>query len=74
MRHLLAFAEKYLRKSTWGDIIIIKACVFFLGVFTGTYIPKKKANTIRKITLFGFIVTLIPILAKLFKVSTDKTE
>ena len=74
MKCLLNYADQYLRGSSWKDIGVIKACVFFAGVFAGTYIPKKKTECARTIALIGFVVTTVPIMTKFFEIVTDKNE
>ena len=74
MKLLLNYADQYLRRSTWKDIGVIKACVFFAGIVAGTYIPKKKTECARTIALIGFVVTTVPIMTKFFEIVTDKKK
>lgn len=45
-----------------------------MGVFIGTFIPKKKSEWARIIALLVFAVTYIPLMAKFFRVVTEKSE
>lgn len=74
MRRLLSYGDRYLQRSDWRDIGVIKACVFSIGVFFGTYIPKKKTECVRMIALAVFMITAVSIMIKFFQVVTDKGE
>ena len=74
MKRLLSYADRYLQKSSWKDIGVIKACVFSVGVLAGTYIPKKKTECARMIAWIGFMSMAVPIMMKFFEVVTDKHE
>ena len=74
MKQMLEYADKYLQKSNWKDIGIIKYCLFSFGLLAGTYIPQKNKECARIIAIIGFIVTTILILVKFFSVITEKNE
>ena len=74
MKRILKYADKYLQKSNWKDIGIIKYCLFSFGLLTGTYIPQKNKECARIIAIVGFIVTAILIMVKFFSVITEKNE
>lgn len=74
MKCLLNYADRYLQKSDWKDIAMIKCCLFSFGILAGTYIPKKKKECTRKIALISFAVTYVSLMAKFFKVITDKSK
>lgn len=74
MRRLFDYADRYLQKSDWKDIAMIKCCLFSMGLFAGTYIPKKNKYCARIIALIGFVVTYIPLMVKFFNVITDESE
>lgn len=74
MKRLLSYGDRYLRRCNWKDIGVIKACVFSVGVFAGTFIPKKKTECARMIAWIGFVSTAVPIMTKFFEVAADKSE
>lgn len=74
MKRMLEYADKYLQKSNWKDIGIIKYCLFSFGLLTGTYIPQKNKECVRIIAIIGFIVTTTLIMTKFFSVIMEKSE
>lgn len=74
MKSLLNYADRYLQKSDWKDLTMIKFCLFSMGILAGTYIPQKKKENARIIALIVFVGTYIPLMAKFFKVITDKSK
>lgn len=74
MKRLFDYADRYLQKSDWKDLAVIKFCLFSMGLLVGTYIPQKKKDCARIIALIVFVVTYVPLMAKLFKIIADKNE
>ncbi len=74
MKCLLAYADKYLQKSDWRDIGVIKFCLFFFGLFAGTFVPQKYIKCGRNVALIGFVGTAILIMRKFFSVIMEKDE
>ncbi len=72
MKRLFCYAERYLEKSTWKDLAMIKFCLFSIGVLAGIQIPKKNRKAAGMIALVVFVVTYIPLMAKFFAVAADK--
>lgn len=72
MKELLEYGDKYLQKSSWKDIGIIKFCLFCFGVLVGTYIPKGSAKCARIMTLLGFAAAAVLIMAKFLSVVAEK--
>lgn len=74
MKELLEYGNKYLQKSSWKDIGIIKFCLFCFGLLAGTYIPKRGVKCARIMAFIGFAAAIIPIMAKFLTVITEKDE
>ena len=74
MKRLFDYADKYLQKSDWKDLSMIKFCLFSMGVLAGTCISEKKKGVARTIAGIVFGVTYIPLMAKFFAVIADKSE
>lgn len=73
MKYLFDAADRYLQKSDWKDLALIKFCLFSMGLMAGAQIPKKQKNLVQ-ISAFGvFLATYIPLMAKLFAVMTEKS-
>lgn len=74
MKRLFDHADKYLKKSDWKDLSMIKFCLFSMGLLAGTCISEKKKGPARAIAAIVFVVTYIPLMAKFFAVIADKSE
>lgn len=74
MKRLFDYADRYLQKSDWKDLAVIKFCLFSMGVLAGTCIPQKKKDCTRIIASIVFVVTYVPLMTKLCKIIADKNE
>ncbi len=66
------YADRYLEKSDWKDLAMIKFCLFSMGVLAGMRIPEKKRKTAGWIAAAVFAATYIPLMAKFFSVVREK--
>lgn len=41
MKKLFCYADRYIRKSDWKDLAMIKFCLFSMGILAGMRIPEK---------------------------------
>lgn len=74
MKNLFCYADKYLRKSSWKEMAMLKFCLFSMGILAGMQIPpryKKKAGIL---AILVFLVTYIPLMKKFVDVVTEKDE
>ena len=74
MKKLFGYAEKYIARSDWKDLAMLKFCLFAMGVFAGMRIPVKDRKQAGWIAAAVFSVTYIPLMAKFFSVIMDKDE
>ena len=74
MKRLLTYGDKYLQKSHWRDIGVIKFCLFCFGLLVGTFVPQNCKKFVRIIALIGFVGALILIMRKFFSVIMEKDE
>lgn len=72
MRSYLTIGNKYLKKSTWRDLAVIKFCLFAMGLLAGTIIRDKDKKAVRIGAATVFTVTYIPLMAKLFKIISEE--
>ena len=72
MNNLFGYADKYLQKSDWKDIALLKFCLFSMGVIAGMQIPKRNRKQAEGIAAFVFLSTYIPLMAKFFAVVMEK--
>lgn len=74
MKRLFDYAEKYIAKSDWKDLAMLKFCLFAMGVLAGMRIPEKNREKAGWIAAVVFVVTYIPLMAKFFSVIGEKEE
>ncbi|MFA7636360.1 MAG: hypothetical protein WCX81_01210 [Monoglobales bacterium] len=72
MKKIFELADKYVKESNWTTMAMLKFCMLSIGVFAGVFIP----DDYRKITLIVcvivFVLTYIPLMAKLIKTAKKK--
>ena len=74
MKKLFYYADKYIQKSSWKDLTMIKFCLFSMGVLAGMRIPEKDRKQAAWIAVAVFVATYIPLMAKLFSIIAEKEE
>lgn len=74
MKRLFCYAEKYIAKSDWEDLAMLKFCLFAMGVLAGMRIPKKNRKQAGWIAAAVFVATYIPLMMKFFSVIREKEE
>ena len=74
MKKLFCCADRYIRKSDWKDLAMIKFCLFSMGILAGMRIPEKNRKQAGWIAAVVFSVTNNPMMAKFFYVITEKEE
>lgn len=74
MKKLFDYADRYLEKSTWKDIAVLKFCLFSLGILAGIQIPKKNKKEAGLLALFVFAVTYLPLMGKLVGVIVEENR
>ena len=72
MKCLFDAADRYLKKSDWKDLAMLKFCLFAMGLFIGTQVPEKEKKAVRGIGLAIFAATYLPLMAKFFEVLAEK--
>lgn len=72
MKRLFDYADRYVAKSDWKDLTLLKFCLFAMGVLTGMRIPEKNRKQAVRIAAAVFVSTYIPLMAKFFSVITEK--
>ena len=72
MNILFVYAEKYIAKSDWKDLAMLKFCLFAMGVLAGMRIPEKNRKQAGWIATAVFVATYIPLMAKFFLVIREK--
>ncbi len=74
MKKLFCYADRYIKKSDWKDLVMLKFCLFSLGGLAGMQIPGKNKRQAGWIAAAVFAATYIPLMAKFFSVVLEKEE
>ncbi|MBQ8604404.1 MAG: permease of phosphate ABC transporter [Oscillospiraceae bacterium] len=74
MDWFLQTEKKYLWRSDWKDWMLVRFCLFALGMMTGVLIHKKAKKPVFVGALLAFVATVIPVVYKYIKVGTDNTQ
>lgn len=68
MKKLFDYADRYIKKSDWKDLAMLKFCLFSMGILAGMRIPEKNRKQAAGIAAAVFVATYIPLMAKFFSV------
>ena len=68
MRSYLSIGNKYLKKSSWRDLAVIKFCLFSMGLLAGMSVRQKDKKAVRIGAATVFAATYVPLMAKLLKI------
>lgn len=68
MKPLLDAADRYLERSSWRDIAVLKICLLALGLMIGMEIPERGRKGTRFAAAFLFVVTYIPLMTRFLSV------
>lgn len=74
MKKLFCYADRYMAKSDWRDLAMVKFCLFAMGVLVGMRIPEKNKKRAGWIAVAVFAATYIPLMAKFISVVTEGEE
>lgn len=71
MKFFFDIGDRYLQKSTWKDLALVKFCLFAMGVIVGMQIPKKEKKTVTCAACGVFLATYVPLMVKLFRIMRE---
>lgn len=75
MNKIFESADRYLARSSWKDIAMLKFCLFSMGMFAGSYAVKQEhKKAVRTAAAGVFTVTYIPLMYKYYLVVKDMIE
>lgn len=74
MKKLFDYAEKYISRSGWKDLAMLKFCLFAMGLLAGMQIPEKNRKQTGWIAAAVFAATYIPLMAKFFSIIREKED
>ena len=72
MKSYFSIGNKYLQKSSWRDLAVIKFCLFAMGLLAGMSVRQKDKKAVRIGAATVFAVTYIPLMARLFKIAGEE--
>ena len=74
MNKLLTLGNRYAQESTWKDFALLKFCLFSMGLLAGMHVPEKHKKNAAKAAIFAFSATYVPLMAKVLRIATEKTD
>ncbi len=76
MKKLFEYADRYIQRSTWKDLALLKFCLFAIGVMVGMQIPAKNRKPVRILAAVVFVAAYVPLMTKFLSiiVEGDTTE
>ena len=74
LKNLFCYADKYLQKSSWKDLALLKFCLFSIGILAGMQVPEKHKKRVGLLAFFVFLVSYVPLMKKFVGVVTEKSE
>ena len=74
MNKLLTLGNRYAQESTWKDFALVKFCLFSMGLLAGMHVPEKHKKNAAKAAIFAFSATYVPLMAKVLRIATEKTD
>ena len=74
MKKLFMYADRYLQKSSWKDLALLKFCLFSIGILAGMQIPKRNKKAVSAVASAVFVLTYVPLMGKFIKVVLDGTH
>ena len=74
MNKFLTLGNRYARESTWKDFTLVKFCLFSMGLLAGMHMPEKHKKNAAKAAIFAFSATYVPLMAKVLRIATEKTD
>ena len=72
MKKLLGYADKYLKKSNWKDMALLKFCLFSMGILAGMQLPARNKKKVQAVAFCVFWATYIPLMAKFIGVIRER--
>lgn len=72
MNKLFDIGNKYLKRSDWKDLAMIKLCLCSMGVLIGANVKHKKVASI--VASAAFTCTYIPLMSKLYDLLLEEFE
>ena len=77
MKKIFRSADIYLQQSSWKDLVLVKLCLFSMGLLCGSFVAGKHKKPVRRCAAVIFISTYIPLMAKylpVLKAELEKNE
>ena len=74
MKKLFEIADEYIRTSDWKTISVLKFCLLSIGILVGMQIRAEHKPAVRSAALSVFVVTYIPLMAKLFRIAKEQQD
>ena len=66
---IIAIGNEYIAQSDWKVLAVLKFCLISIGILIGVQVPRKHKKCVVTICLITFLVTYIPLMIKLLRLS-----
>lgn len=74
MKNLFVCADRYIKRSGWKEIAMLKLCLFSLGILAGMQIPEGKKKKAALTAAILFAITCIPLVMKYIRIVMEKSR
>lgn len=74
MKFFFDIGNRYMEASDWKDMALVKFCLFSMGVLVCALLPDSVRSTAAWIAGGVFVVTYIPLMAKVFRIMREKQD
>lgn len=68
MRYFFNIGNQYIKESDWKILALVKFCLFSMGVIVGVLLPAGGKTIALWVAGCVFLVTYIPLMAKLLRI------
>lgn len=66
MKCILQYTNRYLKRTDWKDLALIKICMCAFGIVAGLLLPQKARKPAVLIAVLAFLISLMGIAGKFF--------
>lgn len=74
MKNIFVIADKYLQKSSWKDMAMLKFCLFSIGILAGMKVSEKNKKRVAVSAFLVFLITYIPLMKKFVGIAAENGE
>lgn len=68
MKFFFEIGDRFMQKSDWRDMALVKFCLFAMGVIVGCLLPQKSRKLSIAAAAAVFAATYVPLMTKVFRI------